>query len=62
MLGAVCKPGWLELGLVNRLCEVGQGTLGPSRPFGLIVCQTNGRGLDLKITIRILGFKVKIHN
>ena len=48
MFGVVCRPDWLELGLVNRLCEVGQGTLGPSRPFGLIVCQTNGQRFRLK--------------
>ena len=40
-MGAVGhKAGHLVvLGLVNRLCEVGQGAMGPSRPFGPIVCQ-----------------------
>ena len=35
----IASWGLVVLGLVNRLCEVGQGAMGPSRPFGPIVCQ-----------------------
>ena len=47
----IASWGLVVLGLVNRLCEVGQGALGPNMPFGLIVCQTNGQRFRFKITI-----------
>ena len=47
----IASWGLVVLGLVNKLCEVGQSALGSSRPFGLIVCQINGQGFRFKITI-----------
>ena len=54
----IASWGLVVLGLVNKLCEVGQSALGSSRSFGLIVKQM-GRVSDLKLQYEFWDLKLR---